>query len=444
MNTHTPNHPPGTAAWNERLGVFGLYLFAAFAFVGTAAAYLGLGLMIIALLTEWRRFWTGLRGDPLLLLLAWTAGAVAISVSLAVLQRPEELSAQIDAGQDVFRLWLFLVVAWWLQGRQQRIFATLALAMVGFLLGIARALDQTHLHALLAFERPNFKWSINAVGEYTAAALLGLLLMAPRLWHWLSKQRWRWAGVFGLTVLAALLLEGVVLCQSRGVWLSLMAVIVGLCLYAWLTRPPGRPRRRPVLLSLTLGLLIALILILNSRVITPRFAFDYQPMLGYLHSGVEVQHIADVSARERLAILQLGIESWLQKPWLGWGPGAIPVLLQTHSDRFLYADHYPDFHNIILDLLVGFGVLGTAAFFLIFSLVIYAVHQAYRSSCIDRDGYFLLLALMVFNILCQLTDTRIFSLHGRFYWLLVAGAAYSCRLIQEAQRSAYGQPQLPP
>jgi Ca2+/Na+ antiporter len=88
--------------------------------------------------------------------------------------------------------------------------------------------------------------------------------------------------------------------------------------------------------------------------------------------------------------------------------------------------------------------LGTAAFFLIFSLVIYAVHQAYRSSCIDRDGYFLLLALMVFNILCQLTDTRIFSLHGRFYWLLVAGAAYSCRLIQEAQRSAYGQPQLPP
>ena len=420
-------------AWIDRIGVFGLFVFAFFAFWGTTFAYYGLGLMGLGVLAQWRCFWKALKPGPLLALLGWTGVAVVITVSLAIMERPDESSAQIRAGSDMFRLWLFLLVAWWLRGSQHRIFLALVLGLVGFMIGQARALDPPHLHALLSLERPNIRWGINAVAEYSAAGLLGLGLSAPRLWRWLRAERGWWVGGLGLAAFVFLLLAEVIFSQSRGVWLSLLGVAVGLWLYALVMWPTQRPRGASMMLGAAIGLLIAVLIVLGLPAVSQRFAFIDQALLASQGSWDDVRSIADFSIRERLAILKLGIESWLEKPWFGWGLGAIPPLLQRNADKFESGANFPDFHNICVDVLVGLGAFGTVPLVLIFLLVTYAVHQAHCSGRIDRDTCLVVLGLMVFNILAQLTDTRIFSLHGRFYWMLIAGAAYSCRLAQATE-----------
>jgi hypothetical protein len=55
---------------------------------------------------------------------------------------------------------------------------------------------------------------------------------------------------------------------------------------------------------------------------------------------------------------------------------------------------------------------------------------------LDWDVYLLLLGLLLFNLMSQLTDTRILSLHGRFFWLVTAGAAYAFDLAYGARSAS--------
>ncbi|MEZ5582606.1 MAG: O-antigen ligase family protein [Candidatus Competibacteraceae bacterium] len=433
---HQPIQPP---LWQERVGIFALYVFALFAYMGNAGAYLGLGLLLVATVADWRRFWHVVRRDVLVGLLLWAALAVLISAGLALLDRPAERETQLAAVSDFFWLWLFLGVAWWLRGRQDRVLILLGLALVGFVLGCARVFDEAQLAAVLNHERISFKWSATAFGQYTAAALLGLLLMMPRLYHSCQGKRWFWPGIVGMTLLAVLLAEGLVLSQTRTAWLALLMIGVGLAVttkYRWVEWANSRS------ICLYGGLfatLIAAVLAFNSPTFAERFDFTNAGFLSHVWSG-DIHAIDDFAIRERATIMQVGSESWRQKPWFGWGLGAAPHILAANRARFAPDTDYQDFHNIGLELLAGLGVFGTLPLLLAFGLLIYRLRVAVRNGIPERDVYLLLLSLMVLNILCQLTDSRIFSTHGRFYWLLVAGASYTFYLASAGRRYSGSQP----
>ena len=434
MNAASLLEQPAVPVWSARTGVIGLYLFAGAAFLFTALAYLGLTLMLLAALAQWRWLWLALRRDPMLWLFAWSVLAVVASDGVAALERSGEVEAQVEAGFAVLRLWMFLLVAWWIQGRQSRLLMVLALAFAGYLLGTLRALDSAELQALMALERPSFRWSINAFAEYTGACLVGLAVLAPRLQRALRGSRWHWPALTALAVLASMLLLGVLMSQSRGVWLSLLVVVAGLLAYQFAVSPEQRPSRGVLLGAAALaGVTLALSLVLNPQVLG-RMSFLYQPLVEQVRPGAAPPGMPDASIGERTGMLQFATERWLDRPWLGWGLGAAPFLLEQHRERRGDASIYKDFHNLALDLLVGLGVLGTLPLLLAVLLVLRAVWTAHRDALLDWDVHLLLLGLMVFNLLSQLTDTRILSLHGRFYWLLIAGAAYSCHLAMAAGR----------
>jgi O-antigen ligase len=426
---------PAVSDWSSRVGVVGLYLFAGSAFFATAAAYLGLALMLLAAVGQWSRLWPALRGDPLAWLFAWTVLAVLLSNGLATWARSHEAVAQIDSGLALLRLWWFVLIAWSLQGSQDRLLIVLGLTLVGYLLGTLKTLDADSLNALVALERPSFRWSINAFAEYTGAALLGLVVMAPRLQRALRGKRWHWPVILAFGALIVVLLIGVLLSQSRGVWLSLALVVVLLLAYQLAARPERRPSRGLMLaVAALLSAALAASLILNSDVMG-RVSFLYQPLVERSASP-DLATPSDASISERTQILRLATESWLQKPWVGWGLGSAPFLIQAHGDRFLDADNYNDFHNLVMDLLVGLGLFGTLPILLVVLLVLRSLWLSWRRGLLDWDVYLLLLGLLLFNLMSQLTDTRILSLHGRFFWLVTAGAAYAFDLAYGARSAS--------
>lgn len=132
-------------------------------------------------------------------------------------------------------------------------------------------------------------------------------------------------------------------------------------------------------------------------------------------------------------MLVIAYESFRSSPWFGSGPAAPKFILQANKHRLLPEEPFPDFHSLAMDLLVGLGLIGTLPLVLVFAAIIKALGDGLRTGCLDRDVYLLLAGLMFFNILTQMTDTRLLASHGHFFLALVAGCAYACRLADRAQ-----------
>jgi hypothetical protein len=52
------------------------------------------------------------------------------------------------------------------------------------------------------------------------------------------------------------------------------------------------------------------------------------------HSIMKAKEFGKAATVRVTQILRLATESWLQKPWVGWGLGSAPFLIQAHGDRF--------------------------------------------------------------------------------------------------------------
>jgi O-antigen ligase len=411
--------------WVLYLGSAGLFGFAAFSFLGIGGANIGIGCMLLASVFDWRRFWGALRGDPAWWLMLWCLAAVGLSAGLRAYHYPAEASEQLDGFLKVAQLFLFLWVGWWLRGQQRLILWVLSLALVSFSLAVLRALDPESLAGLIAWQRTHFLWSINAVGQYAAACLFGMVMLTPRFWKAWAGRRGAWPLRTVWFALMSLVAGLVVLSLSRGVWLSLAMVAVCTLFYlAWAHRGNHAIGRRLLLVATVAVLMISLTLSASDAV-RSRVAIIVQPIVELWTLEGDVGRMSEESGRIRARLVMLGIDTWLSSPWLGAGPHAPKRIIREHREEFRDWETYSDFHNLVVDMLASYGVLGSLPLLLTFMLVLRAAHRGYRSGWLDRDLYLTLLGLLLLNALAQLTDTRILASHGRFYSMLFAGAAYS-------------------
>ena len=418
---------PHLAVWRERVGVFGLYVFALFALLGQAGAYIGMGFMLLAALADAPRWWQRLWRDPLLWLFVVFAATLTVSTTTALLERPAEHATQTNTAPDMLKLWGFLVVAWWLRGSQRRILIASALGLLGFVLGRVRSLDAGEIEAILNWQRTGLGLPDLAFGQYSAAALLGLIIMAPRIWQWLRRRPAPacWVGALALLLLGVLLLQGVLLSQSRGVWLALVTVTVVLTLIA--RKHPGHRRDVLARAKPLLAMVVAVVLLVNSPLIAQRFAFGGSDFFENLWAG-QFEHIEDFSVQARLMMLELGVRWWGERPWFGWGPGATPHLLRASGNETVATQGYNDLHNVGIDLLVRVGVVGLLPLALGVVVIFQRLRQAHRDGALSRDVYLLIFALLLLHFLCALTNFRVLNTDWRFYWWLFAGAAYTVHL----------------
>jgi tetratricopeptide (TPR) repeat protein len=113
------------------------------------------------------------------------------------------------------------------------------------------------------------------------------------------------------------------------------------------------------------------------------FYFALQP------GNVVYQKFAELATKARFLIWQSAWDSFLEKPWFGWGPENFEIAFSLHFDPRLFISEYGGeiwfdrAHNIIMDNLVALGIVGSVLYLAVFAAAFYVLCRAYFAKRID-------------------------------------------------------------
>lgn len=409
--------------------------------------------------------------------LVWLTLSFALYCLLRGLFQPvasAELAPRWEIAFSWAQIAVVVPVAYALRGEERLVLRLFLLVLIGLLLGTLWRLDWALLlgdTVAFADSRPGFGFPALAYALYAGTALIGLLVLRRRCWYRRDgRLRW-WALPLWLLALV-MLAEGVVLTQARGSWIGLTLVaLLGTGL--WLRgqrRQSGRFRHMPLVL---VGVALLVLIGLNASEIGERLK-EEQTVAGQLLRG-EAPADQITSLTLRWHAQRFGLETWRERPWLGWGPGtSYPLMVAsvaantaereygTLAGAQPFADAEPigaasggistavserlaaaaegiwhpedgvikHLHNSYLELLSQLGLVGFGLWMLIATLLLWAVYDAVRRGRLSQDlGLFLMLALLYLAV-WSLFNFRMVHQDFRGYWALLAGTMLSVALYR--------------
>lgn len=420
--------------------------FGFFAWLSTAGANFALVALLLAFILC-RPVWPLCRRDPLVWLSIVFAAYVALRTDFAIKEFPETRHLQIKDAGNWLKLFAFWPVAWWLKGDLKRINRVLVLGVSGLMLGMLMHADWQSLVHMRLMERTGFKLKIVFSGLISATVILGLLVFAPRIWARDQKMAARitfialWLA--GLYLAAYMLLTSL----SRGAWLAAVLVIsVTVFLrYAVHIKTPRTSLAKMIPVTLLALVIAGGLAVLNLERIQSRLYAEGDEAAALLHG--EHQQLPRTSLGFRFHVQLLGLEKWLERPFLGWGTGSTEYLI-AHSGRAQllhpsaeggveWMDHL---HNTYLEILLRFGILGALLLTTGALLLISAVFRAYRTGAVSRDYFLFLLGSFGLVAIWSLFDFRALHADWRAYWVLLAGMAYTFDLHRRSELLPGGRP----
>ncbi|MBT3047200.1 MAG: O-antigen ligase family protein [gamma proteobacterium symbiont of Ctena orbiculata] len=428
-------------------GLAGLYLFSFFSLLSIAGANIGLGLMIIGLMLS-KQAWR-------VLLRQWITWICLLMIAYVILRAywslgeiAAERETQLNQARDWVLLFLFFIPAWWLSQAKQRIPISITLMFGGFALGMITALDGETLSQILQGARSGLHFGKPVImGFDCAAAILGVTALAI---HWLDarqeKGRLTTAVRLSLTLLALLFFaQGLIISQSRGVWLAILFALPSLFLTLRYATPRRRQSGRIGLRYPVIGLaaIAALSLALNWNTISQRIASESEGWSTIVSQGLDEAPL-DASSY-RLHLWQFGLRKWLERPFFGWGPGTTHALVEAEDSIKLQdppgssLDHL---HNAYLEVVFQLGLFGILLIALLSGALISKLVESYTKRRLSI--YFLAFLASNFMLIAiySLTDFRHLHWNWRFYWLIIAGASLAFDLAGRktaAPRMDHGQ-----
>lgn len=407
---------PAINRWPGRLGQVGLYALLLAYQLNATVAYIGLALAVLASLLQARDWLPSLRRDPVPKL----ALALALYIGLYGLWAAREFPATAAEQQSAALAWLygllFPPVAWQIRQHRKQLDWLLSALAAGVLLRIMLHADWRHLAGIFHWPRTGFGLVETVFAPLAGMTALAWLLLAPRL-----AVRWRGLGV-GLGIVGgAVLLEAVVLAQTRSVWLAGALVFpaalwlrYGGCLKSHVLKSTqGRAG-----LAL-LALFAAGFFYLNSAALHSRL----EARLSSSPAGQNVAEAAAKSANYRLEMWRLGLEKWQDRPVFGWGPGTTEWLMLQSGAKLVEPDGgkaYYHLHSHYVEILLRFGLVGAALFTALPLLLAWGVWQARAAARIAPDYAIFLLAGWGFAAVVVFFDFQLFKFawrNGCLIWL---------------------------
>ncbi len=405
-------------------GAVGLYLFALAAFSQRALAVVGCLLMLFALWRERTDAWQVLRVSPLF----WSTAALAVytiaRTGLAIAETPQHALLHSKDAARILYLCTFIAIAWALRGDHARILRLFSLAAIGFV-----AARLWHFDWQFDYPRPWWQMrlglGLNSIplGYYAGTLLLGLIMYAPRVVASARSKPGMAASLLLLTALAAASLQWVIVSQSRAAWLALLPLLALAGLFtlrcAW--RRGGLPGLAlpgvPLLLLLTLAGLNTTTLIERLSQEQHTIGLLLERNLNAISSGDERGR--DHSIGARVNMLREGVQHWLEAPLLGKGPAATKLTLLASDDRIL--PKFNDYHNVAVDILVRYGMLGLLLFLLCVKYTLAGGWRAWRRGDLPADTGLFLACAMCLLLASSLSNVRLLNFDFR-YWLFIISA----------------------
>jgi O-antigen ligase len=431
-----------TDGWS-RAGLVGLYVFAFFGLLGITPATVGLVLLALAFLIRFGA-WRRLVRDPVALLAMVFGLYVAVHSTIAYLLAPTPALAEavIDNGTDWVKLLLFIPLAYWAAGRPDRVRLILLLGLAGFTLATFRKIDWATFDA--AFFSTRFESYLPAIAFGMFAGLGALGLLATRRAFWAVRDRpWqRWLAVALWAVWLLILLEGLLLSQSRGSWLGFLGGLAVLVLLEWRTRPamtaPRTRRRWPAILLIVA--VLGVILSSQYQTIGMRLT-DQTDTLQQVMSG-DVTEVTSDPVGLRVNALLFTVEKWRERPWFGWGAGTSREWIASSGRADTLLDNVnwlPHLHNAYAETLFQFGTVGLLLAVALVWALVRATGDECRGGRLPADLCRLFLITLVFVLIWNLFNYRVVRSDWMVFWILLAGSAYSFRLARLTESSGDGR-----
>lgn len=422
----------------DRIAASGLYMAAASITISASMQTAGLLIALLAaLLTPacWR--WT-LR-QPLLWLCLALAVFIVLRASSAASEFPDTAAAQHRAAIDWIRLLLFVPLAFWLIAPPERVTRLLVIAALGVVVGTAIAAVQ-YLQ-LPGHDSDRFGGMLRkpiVYAFYVSLVFIGTCIWLPEMSAWHRRYR-GWKQILlaaALLSALALLAWGFVASRSRTPLLPLVFVLPPLLVVRYARHWKGIGFVRGMLGLVVL--LLTAVSIVTSDAIGSRLQEVVTALDAVGTVGLKAAEHDNVTLR--LLMWQFGIENWLQRPWLGWGPGSIEMLQRTLGTLPALKDEpWDHLHNAYVQILFCFGAVGALLFGTVFTVLCAAlagrVTREARQVRAPGTPVSDTLSLFLFGILASilvysLTDFRHLNHDWRTFWLLTAAAATACATSQ--------------
>lgn len=97
------------------------------------------------------------------------------------------------------------------------------------------------------------------------------------------------------------------------------------------------------------------------------------------------------SWQSRMIVWKIGIDTWLERPWFGWGEENFIKGFSEHYEPSLALTNdlwYDRAHNIVIDSLVSFGIVGLLSYLSIFGIAVVKLLKSCRNFPDKKDIIF--------------------------------------------------------
>lgn len=446
--------------------------------LNATVAYLGLGLTVLLFLARPEQ-WGGLMGHDklfwlwLLLIMVIVTSAASFSIIF-----PESGSDQWQSIKDWLNVLAFLPFGWQVYVLRRRFMWMLVLMLLGIFTRILMHIDWGAMEYILEWPRQGFGLNPIVAGSIQGLAFTGLLVLGPKAFSGISIKLVSWAWVWYLCWCAGLcmLVESIILTQTRAVWMALFFCIPVSLVLQYRQAVRIQADRIQMLLVCVALFMCLVIIALNLTIITQRAHEESAVVEGIplvLSEGksttagrgaspdngetstddsspIRQQPASDLAARAnsakprwqihqfpetsigfRLMMWDIGFQAWLERPLWGWGVGGTEYVLKIADFPPLIVQGDPVFshlHSAYIEMMVRFGVMGSLIFLVWFLLLMQSLSGACQYGLISPEKTCFLIVGWLYFLLVAVFDFPIFKYAWRNYALIWLALSYAVHL----------------
>jgi|GEM_PF-2337485 len=414
--------------WFEHFGWISTMLFVVSTWVSPSVAGITFLMMVAAMLINIKRFWPIIRTDPMFWVGFLFLGYMFLSAFLANHANPD---AEFDHPDAIWRfssIFFFLPLAFWLKSDMKRIFWVIGLGCLSLVVGLIVCVDWTYwLEALQGQRIPLTRWGHITMGLYASLGLLGVLILGPRLIVY-KGSRLTWLPRIVLTLmLATFFFQMILISQSRNIWIGILLIFPPLLFarYAYLLRTKTHQKSRKWLFvpSLLIAAALVLVMVHSYASIADRLSAEHEDFKRL--ARFETEGYSQYGFGVRILLNIYGFKKWKERPVFGWGPGAD---LKEFNHNHL--------HNSYLEVMVRFGIVGTAILVIYACLLIRALFWARSNNRMPRDLWLFLIGVYALTALFCLTDFRLTQMNFRLFWITIGGIGYTFYMFRHCSLNA--------
>jgi O-antigen ligase len=220
-------------------------------------------------------------------------------------------------------------------------------------------------------------------------------------------------------VLVAFFLQFVIISGSRNVWLAVLLIFPPILFFRYRHLLKSQrfqlPRKWVIVPAAFLAVVLSILMIGSYNSVAERLGREHDDFERLVK--LETDGYNQYGFGVRILLNLFGIEKFKERPVFGWGAG-------TDFSNF----GMPHLHNSYLEILVRFGLIGALAFALLAFFLFKGLLWAKSNTGIPLDLWLFLLGTLLLTALWCLTDYRLSRIDFRFFFIFIAGIAYTFHL----------------